>query len=172
MKKWMVVVSAAIALAVLAVSPTVVLAKGNDNTTADMKPPLKGILAIDAPWRTRVGEKTTITVYERGSQDPVKDAGVWALSKENVLAIKEEIASLKQSSDRATVEAAVEKALNVRGIFLGKTNGAGKVQYNFERAGGYLLVAFKRGYFPGLRPIVVGPALTNTFGGQGLSSKG
>jgi hypothetical protein len=50
-------------------------------------------------------------------------------------------------------------------VFLGKTNGAGKVQYAFDKAGNYILVAFKPGYWPGLKPLVVGngsPSVTTT----------
>ena len=37
-------------------------------------------LAIKSPGRALVGETVTITVTQRGTADPVKDAGVWALT--------------------------------------------------------------------------------------------
>ncbi|MBI4187524.1 MAG: hypothetical protein HY530_08500 [Chloroflexi bacterium] len=113
-------------------------------------------LAIDAPGRAEVGEQVTITVFQRGTEDAVKDAGVWAVTRDNVESLRAEIAARKQSGDREALQAATEEALSIHGIFLGTSNGSGKVHYAFENAGGYLLVAFKRGYLPGLKPIAIG----------------
>ncbi len=125
----------------------------------DFRPIAVGItpraLVIDAPKKAEVGEKITITVNEKGTGDGVKDAGVWALTREKAEALKAEMAN-KKNGDADAVQAAVEQSLNVHGIFLGTTNGDGKLHYAFENAGGYLLVAVKRGYLPGLRPIAVG----------------
>jgi len=61
--------------------------------------------------------------------------------------------SIRESGDHEAVQAALEEAVGIRGIFLGTTNGSGKVMYAFTEEGGYLLVAFKQGYFPGFAPI-------------------
>ncbi len=114
-------------------------------------------LAIDAPRRAEVGENVTITVFQRGTEAPVKDAGVWALTREDAETLKADMAGIRESGDQDTIGAAVEEACDVHGIFLGTTNGAGKVKYAFEDAGGYLLVTVKRGYFPGWKPIVIVP---------------
>ncbi|HEX9896875.1 MAG TPA: hypothetical protein VGA85_04340 [Dehalococcoidales bacterium] len=114
------------------------------------------VLSIDAPNKAKVDEKITITVTERGTQEPVKDAGVWALTRENAASIKAAVASVKTAgADAAAIQAQIESLLNTNGIFLGTTNGTGKVQYAFEKAGGYLLVTFKPGYWPGLKPILI-----------------
>ena len=117
-------------------------------------------LAIDAPKRAEVGEDVTITVFQRGTEEPVKDAGVWALTREDAESLKANMVGVREGGDNTAIDAAIEEALNVHGIFLGTTNGAGKVHYAFEDAAGYLLVAFKRGYFPGWRPIVIVTPLT------------
>ncbi len=113
-------------------------------------------LVIEAPRKAEVDEKVTITVYQRSTQDPVKDAGVWALTREQAEALKAEMESIRESGDHAAVQAALEEAVNIRGIFLGTTDGSGKVMYAFTEEGGYLLVAIKLGYLPGLRPIAIG----------------
>lgn len=106
-------------------------------------------LVIEAPRKAEVDEKVTITVYQRDTQDPVEDAGVWALTREQVESLKAEMESIRESGDHEAVQAALEEAVNIRGIFLGTTNSSGKVMYAFTEEGGYLLVAFKQGYFPG-----------------------
>jgi hypothetical protein len=116
-------------------------------------------LAIDAPRKAHVNENVTITVFQRGTEDPVKDAGVWAFTREDAASLKDRVASFRESGDTSEIDAAVEEACNAYGIFLGSTNGAGKVKYAFEEAGGYLLVTWKQGFFPGWKPIVVLPEL-------------
>ena len=116
-------------------------------------------LAIDAPRRAEVGENVTITVFQRGTEEPVKDAGVWAFSREDAESLKANMSSVRESGDQEALNAAIEEAGDIHGIFLGTTNGAGKVKYAFEDDGGYLLVTAKRGYFPGWKPIVIVPEL-------------
>jgi len=113
------------------------------------------VLSIDAPSKAKVGEKITITVTEKNSQDAVKDAGVWVLTRENALSVKSQMDALKTAGDANAILAQIESTLNIHGIFLGTTNGAGKVQYTFENAGGYVLVTFKPGYWPGFKPILI-----------------
>ena len=110
-------------------------------------------LVIEAPRKAEVDEKVTITVFQRGTLDPVNDAGVWALTREQAESLKAEMESMRETGDHEAVQAALEEAVNIRGIFLGTTNGSGKVMYVFTEPSGYLLVAFKQGYFPGFAPI-------------------
>lgn len=114
-------------------------------------------LAIDAPKRAEVEENVTIIVYQRGTEDPVKDAGVWAFTREDAESLKADMAGIRESGDQDAIDVAMESACDVYGIFLGTTNGAGTVKHAFEDAGGYLLVSVKRGYFPGFRPIAIIP---------------
>lgn len=154
MKKWTVIAGVVLAVATVAIVPMTVLAAPKEKAPDTAAVALKGALAIEAPRRAAVGEKITIRVTERATGDAVKDAGVWAVTKEVALAIKEKVAPLKGSGDRAAVEAAVESELDLHAIKIGTTNGGGKiVNYAFEKAGGYLLLAWKPGYFPGFRPI-------------------
>jgi hypothetical protein len=122
-----------------------------------VKPVVWQALSIDAPRKANTGEQVTITVSERGTQEPVKDARVWALTREQAESLKNEIAASRQSGDQATLRALIEDSLNSNGIFLGSTNGSGKVHYKFEKAGVYILVTYKAGYWPGLKPIAVVP---------------
>jgi len=71
--------------------------------------------------------------------------------------LKAELSSIRESGDQEAISAAIEEACDINGIFLGKTNGAGKAKYAFEDAGGYLLFTAKRGYFPGWKPILIVP---------------
>ena len=130
-------------------------------------------LALDAPRRAKVGEDVTITVFQRGTEDPIKDAGVWTFTREDAESLKTDIASIRESGDQDTIDAAIEEAVSVHGISLGTTNGAGKVKYTFEDAGGCLLVAFERGYFPGWRPIVIiSPTTVSAVERSGLPEEG
>jgi hypothetical protein len=115
-------------------------------------------LAIDAPNRAEVGEKIIITVTDKETQEKVKEAGVWALSGDKAESVKAQFTSQKAGSDQDALAAQIENSLNVNGVFLGKTNGDGKVQHAFDNAGGYLLVTFKRGYVPAFKPILIGTA--------------
>jgi vacuolar-type H+-ATPase subunit F/Vma7 len=113
-------------------------------------------LVIDAPNRAEVGEKITIIVSDKNSQEPVKDAGVWAVTREIAESIKDEIAAVKASEDKSTIAAQIENLLNTHCLFLGTTNGAGKLEYTFETAGGYMMITYKPGYLTGLKPILIG----------------
>ncbi len=158
MKKWTVIAGAVLAAVTIAIIPMTVLAAPKDKAPEPEAAAFKGALAIEAPRKAAVDEKITIRVTERRTGDPVKDAGVWAVTREAALAIKDNLAAARESGDRATLEAAVESELALRAIKIGTTNGHGKiVNYAFEQAGGYLLVAWKpgEGYFPGFRPILI-----------------
>ncbi|UCH43003.1 MAG: hypothetical protein JSW16_00215 [Dehalococcoidales bacterium] len=153
-KRWVIITTCILSLLVLASAATPALAQEGEDST-DNQPAVCRALAIDAPRKAEVGEKVTITVTERGTGDAVKDAGVWALTRENAELLKAEIEGIRQSADVASVQSALEHSVNIRGIFLGTTNGSGKVKYAFEQAGGYLLVALKPGYFPAWKPIFI-----------------
>ncbi|NIO06702.1 MAG: hypothetical protein GTO40_01455, partial [Deltaproteobacteria bacterium] len=49
-----------------------------------------------------------------------------------------------------------ESLVDIHGDFLGRTDEDGELTHAFAEAGGYLLVAVKRGYIPGFSPIGVG----------------
>lgn len=110
-------------------------------------------LVIKAPRVSPPGDPVTIAVGERTGGEPVKDAGVWALTREQAEELKGKIGEIRTADDDSSVDA--EALLNGRGIFLGRTHGNGELKYTFEKEGIYVLVAFKKGYLPGLSGIAI-----------------
>ena len=108
-------------------------------------------LAIKAPQVSPVGETVTMTVTQRGTDEPVKDAGVWALTPTEAEALKARIAG----TNATTADIDIESTLHGSGIFIGKTNGNGEVKYKFDTAGRYVLVTAKQGYIPGYTGIAI-----------------
>ena len=107
-------------------------------------------LVIKAPQVSPVGEMVTMTVTQRGTAEPVKDAGVWALTPAEAEALKTRIAGTN-----ATADIDIESTLRGSGILIGKTNGNGEVKYKFDTAGRYVLVTAKQGYIPGYTGIAI-----------------
>ena len=117
--------------------------------------PVVKALGIKAPDTAQVGEEVTIGVFERGTGEPVENAGVWALSRENAEIMKAEVAVLQEET--ATVDDIdYEEMVGIYGEFIDWTDENGEVKYTFDEAGCYVLVAVKRGYFPGFRSIHIG----------------
>ncbi|MFC1944453.1 hypothetical protein ACFLX5_03030 [Chloroflexota bacterium] len=112
-------------------------------------------LGIRAPRRAPLGEEITIAVFERVTQDTVADAGVWAVTQDNIEALKQEARELKQDTSLSSEEKDYETLVNNYGFFLGSTDEHGELDYTFNEAGGYLLVAVKRGHIPGFAPLAV-----------------
>lgn len=134
----------------------------SSNKTAVRERPVevRQALAIEAPRRAGPGETVTMTVTERSSEEAVKDAAVWALTRENIEALQAEIANSRQSTatedtDTPPVRVNFEDVVGVYGTFLGSTNGAGMLKYAFEEEGFYMLVALKPGYSPGRTGIAI-----------------
>ena len=46
-------------------------------------------LAIEAPRRALPGESVTMTVFQRGTEEPIKGANIWAFTRENAEILKE-----------------------------------------------------------------------------------
>jgi hypothetical protein len=114
-------------------------------------------LGIDAPRRASAGEEVTVTVFQRGTEDPVKDAAVWAFTRGEAEALQEKVQALREQSENATAEVEVdwEAMASAYGFLLGTTNGSGKLKYAFEEEGWYLLIALKAGYRPGRTGIAI-----------------
>jgi hypothetical protein len=114
-------------------------------------------LAIQAPARAAVGAKVDVTVVDAATKQGVKDARVWSLTRAQAEALKGQIAAMPGQTAGETANASIERQLNIKGIFLGSTNGAGKLepQPSFSTAGGYVLVAFKPGSAAALKGIVI-----------------
>ena len=156
MKKWTVIAGTVMALALVVITPVAVLAQPREGTVATDAARLRGILAIQSPRQATVGQTVTIRVIGPISREPVEGAGVWAFTRDEAKAIQEKIAGLRQSNaDDATIQAAVQTGLDAHGGRIGTTDANGKVTHAFHNAGGYLLVAWKPGYWPAFQPIVV-----------------
>jgi len=127
-------------------------------------------LSIEAPRSAEVGEEVTMTVYQRGTEDPVKDAGIWALTREQAEELKAELDALREASGDTRSEVDWESVVSIRGVFLGTTNGSGQLKHAFDEEGGYLLVAVKQGYFPGFSFIGIrAPQSTIALDSQGAT---
>jgi hypothetical protein len=112
-------------------------------------------LGINAPRMAKTDEEVTISVFERRTQDPVEGAGVWAVSRDNIDALKAQIAQLTEEGTTASVEVDYESLVGLVGEFIGWTDGNGEVRHAFDEPGLYLLVAVKKGYYPGFTLIVI-----------------
>lgn len=111
-------------------------------------------LVIKAPRMSPPGESVTITVAEKANGEPVKDAGVWALTPTEAEALKARIGNSRATAN-ATPDIDIESIIGGFGIFLGRTHGNGELKYTFDTAGKYILVAAKKGYVPGYTGIAI-----------------
>ncbi|MFC1994356.1 hypothetical protein ACFLVI_03735 [Chloroflexota bacterium] len=141
-------------VAVLLLASTVSPILADDGTVTDVRlDSALSALAIVAPMRTETSEDVTMTVYQRNNGDTVKDAAVFALTREEAEALK------------ARVEELVELGIRYRDLdwesllsshtLLGTTNGSGQLKHSFSDEGWYLLVAIKGDNIPGRTGIAV-----------------
>jgi len=112
-------------------------------------------LGIDAPRRAPVGEEVTMTVFQRGTREPVAAAGIWALSREQAEVLRQEMTALREDTSIAAEEKDYESLVDIHGDFLGQTDEDGQLGHAFSSDGVYLLVGVKKGYFPGVTIIGV-----------------
>jgi len=112
-------------------------------------------LGIRAPRMARTGEEVTMGVFERRTQSPVEGAGVWAVSRDNIDALKAQMAQLREGTVTANAEMDYESLVSLVGEFIDWTDENGEVRHTFDEPGLYLLVAVKRGYYPVFTPIVI-----------------
>jgi predicted component of type VI protein secretion system len=152
-KKWAAMITVIMAVMMLALTVTPTLAQGETESPLDVTP--RQALGIKAPRVTSPGEEVTIHVFQRGTEEAVKDAGVWALTRENAELLKEELIGLREQGVKPA-DIDFESIVSGYSIyFLGYTNGSGQVKYTFEEPGGYLLVALKDQYRPGMARLCV-----------------
>ncbi len=112
-------------------------------------------LGIKAPKRAPVGRPVTMTVFDRVIQEPVQGAGIWAVTRDNIDLLKQEAEALKEDASLAAEDKDYEALANTYGFFLGRTDENGKLEHTFGETGTYLLVAVKRGYYPGFSLISI-----------------
>jgi Ca2+-binding EF-hand superfamily protein len=116
---------------------------------------LPKVLGIRAPQIARTGEEVTMVVFERRIQNPVEGAGVWAVSRDSIPVLKEQLAQLREVTVTTNTEVDYESIVSLVGEFIDWTDENGEVRHTFEESGLYLLVAVKRGYYPGFSLIGV-----------------
>ncbi|MFC1920580.1 hypothetical protein ACFLYQ_02515 [Chloroflexota bacterium] len=123
-------------------------------------------LTLKAPDKALPGEEVLMTVYQRGTVDTIDNAGIWAITRENAEAMRDELTALREDTSIPGEEKDYQSIIDSYGTFLGRTDEYGNFSYVFEIEGGYLLAAVQRGYIPGFSPIRIGnpvvqlPALT------------
>ena len=148
-RKWIVILAAALALLVIASGTSSSLAQTEDEAPVAPRPMPVPELAIVAPRRAPAGEEVSMTVFDRQDQDPVKDAGIWALTRENAESLRERIAEIREENENGIRDLDWESLVSGYGFSLGTTQGNGQLKYTFTEEGGYLLIAIKQGYIPG-----------------------
>jgi len=154
MKRWQILLMVTLALVLMVATPMTALAQREEAAPPDStRLQLKGALAIIAPWVAPVGKEVQMTVFLRENQEPFPGAGVWAITPETAEALREEMAQLNKDDSQPADEKDYEAMMESRGIFLGRTNGDGKILYTFEQVGRYVLVAARKGYLPGFTHI-------------------
>lgn len=112
-------------------------------------------LGIRVPGRVPVGQPVTMAVFDRITHNAVERAGVWAVTRDNIEALKLEAEVLREDSSLVDEEKDYEAIARSYGFFLGTTDENGKLEYSFRETGTYILVAVKRGYFPGFARLQV-----------------
>jgi len=148
-KKWLLITAPMVALAVLfSALPT--LAQENTSDASAVCPPTLG---IRVPHSVPPNEEMTLAVFERATKEPVAEAGVWAVPSDDTGALRAEIAALREAAGDSDVD--WQSFLDDRGTFLGPTNEEGQVSATFAVEGRYLLVAYKPGYQPAFRLMLV-----------------
>lgn len=154
MKKWFGIITAMLATGILAISSVSVLAENGQGDVEALASVHRPGLTIQAPRAAPVGETVTITVSDRLNQEAVKDADVWALTRDEAIALREEVTALReQGIPRSEID--FPSLVSAHGTLIGTTNGNGQLHYAFSEPGGYLLVSVKADYLPGFTRIFI-----------------
>lgn len=107
-------------------------------------------LAIHGPRMAGVGGNVTFTVITRGTGTPVEGAALYALPMRSLRPGSVDLPDL-QAEGISLGEMLVDWA-----DYLGTTNEAGELQYQFSEVGVYLIAGIKDGYVPGVTGIAIG----------------
>jgi len=147
-KKWQIILASLLALVVMVVTPVFAMAAADDSATGtdSYRPLNKGGLAIVAPHVVRVNQQMNMQVWARRTLEAVADAGVWAVNRDDVAVVKEDLKNLKNSVPDPTEEEIA--AVLDSGIFMGRTDETGKLSYTFTAIGNYVIITAKAHYWP------------------------
>ena len=105
-------------------------------------------MALRVQQVAEIGDIVPVHVSDRNTGEPVMGAGVWALTREQAEAFRQEFAATRQQTQNAA-EIDMESMIGIRGSFLGRTDERGYLETSFGVPGGYVLVSVKPGYIPG-----------------------
>lgn len=142
-------------LSVTSVVPLFADASDTDTPTADIDG-----LAIIAPIKAEAEETVTMTVLQRSDATAVGEANVWAVSRDNIATVEEEINAITANGSIADLaNTDISSILSVHAEYLGSTDANGKLSAVFPEQGIYALVAIKTGYIPGRTHINIGTFL-------------
>jgi len=153
MKKKALMVTIFTAILVLVATSIPALARSEPSLTAETVPEPEPALGIRAPRVVPVGKETTSTVFDRQSMEPVEEAGVWLLSREQAAELRAEIAASRSDTGIDAADVNYESLISLYVESLGLTDENGQVFWTPEEAGNYMLVAIKDGYTPASAPI-------------------
>jgi hypothetical protein len=148
MKKWKIILSIALATLFLVVTPLAVLAQSDKDKVNTALKEYKGGLAIVAPRVVLAGNEMQLTVFLRVNQESVSRVGVWAVPQANIEKLKNELKTLKQNTGIDAANKDYEPIIKQYADFLGLTGDKGRLTHTFNKTGNYLLVAYKKGYWP------------------------
>ena len=104
-------------------------------------------LGIKAPRVAQIDEDVTMKVFQRGTENPVGRADMWAFSLKQTGFLRSTVSEIKSHNTDALDYDAI--ANDAGGTYIGQTNNDGELTHAFEDDGRYLLLTFKDGYWPG-----------------------
>jgi hypothetical protein len=155
-RKWLTFLPLVIAAAVLAVQPAAAMAQSEDETAVNPDYPLKGSLAIVAPGIAGENQEISMRVFFRWDQEPLEGAGIWAFTRDQATLMEEEMKKMAGDESTSPEDRDYKALADIHGTFIGVTGADGRLYYTFGDSGTYLLVAIKKGYYPGLTRIRIG----------------
>jgi hypothetical protein len=147
MKKWKIVLGLILATVVVVAVPLTVMAQTPTTPSAASAKRLQGTLALVAPRVVQAGHEMQLTVFLRRNQGPVPGVGIWLVSQDKIAALKQAVQDLKKNGP-LNPDQDYSANLGLHANKIGTTGPDGRLQTSVAQPGRYLLVAYKKGYFP------------------------
>ena len=111
-------------------------------------------MSIAAPKKAAPGEDVTITVNQRGTDQAVTGADIWAVDFANARALRDSLQEVRQTNQGDLHNVDWDAELGKLATSIGTTDANGQVTHSFE-AGKYLLIAIKQGCIPAYAGIAI-----------------
>ncbi len=132
-------------------------------TRYNVKPQTMRKLKIRAPWQAEVEELVSMQVLEKGTNEGIPGADVWAIHIPNLISddtgmtndvdVKAILEELRNSAE----DGVMDIINRCGGWHIGQTGDDGMIEYQFPNTGRYLLVTAKAEYMPGIKWISIVP---------------